>query len=196
MPLLAALVLALLIPAASLAAFGGGSPYESPRVGTPNDPDFDRCEADNEEAPPDCATYADEEFRAFGFSPDSANELPAAAPHYATGTRYTDCTQLDPHRAGRRTCRRRKPAIRRAISSPSAYRSAASAPTAPGSSRLGIRRWPVAILDTGIRWQSTELVDKVRLNTAELPLPRRADGSTWCRLRLHRSQRRGRGERE
>ena len=29
----------------------------------------------------------------------------------------------------------------------------------------------MAILDTGIRWQSTELVNKVRLNTEELPVP-------------------------
>ena len=35
----------------------------------------------------------------------------------------------------------------------------------------------VAILDTGIRWQEEELVDKVRLNTGELPLPKHANGT-------------------
>ncbi len=36
----------------------------------------------------------------------------------------------------------------------------------------------VAILDTGIKWDTPGLRDKVRLNTGELPLPERADGST------------------
>ena len=35
----------------------------------------------------------------------------------------------------------------------------------------------IAILDTGIRWQNTELVNKVRLNQGELPLPQHANGS-------------------
>lgn len=36
----------------------------------------------------------------------------------------------------------------------------------------------VAIIDSGIEWFDTQLNDKVALNTAELPLPQRADGST------------------
>ena len=40
----------------------------------------------------------------------------------------------------------------------------------------GIPAVSVAILDTGIRWQDTELVDKVRLNRGELPLPQHANG--------------------
>ncbi len=40
-------------------------------------------------------------------------------------------------------------------------------------------RWdvPVAVLDSGIEWGRGELRAKVRLNTAELPPPQRADGS-------------------
>jgi hypothetical protein len=36
----------------------------------------------------------------------------------------------------------------------------------------------VAILDTGIKWDRCGLRDKIRLNTGELPLPERADGTT------------------
>ncbi len=36
----------------------------------------------------------------------------------------------------------------------------------------------VAVLDAGILWDERSLVNKVALNTGELPLPRRADGST------------------
>ena len=106
LPLLAALVLALLVPAVALADFGDSTdPFESPRINTPNDPDFDACEGDDEDVSqgvpaPDCSTYADEEFRAFGFSPDSANEvLPAAVDHYVTGTKYRG---LPDRPAGRR----------------------------------------------------------------------------------------------
>src|SRR5687768_15634024 len=93
---LLALLVVLALPAGALAAFPGSDPTESPRANTPNDPECDRCEGDNEGGP-SCGTFAEEEFRAFGISPDSANELPsvAAVPHYVTGTKYRDCSQLD-----------------------------------------------------------------------------------------------------
>jgi hypothetical protein len=91
---LAAAVLALVVPAAALAAFPGTDPGESPRVNTPNDPDFDKCEADDPDtSPPRCTSYFSEQFGSFGFSPDSANEAPG--PHSAAATRYVDCSQLD-----------------------------------------------------------------------------------------------------
>jgi len=36
----------------------------------------------------------------------------------------------------------------------------------------------IAVLDSGIQWEKEDLVNKHRLNPAELPLPKRADGST------------------
>ncbi len=39
--------IALALPCAALAAFPGADPTESPRTNTPNDPGFDRCEADD-----------------------------------------------------------------------------------------------------------------------------------------------------
>src|SRR5215210_1465307 len=92
---LVGVLLALAVPAAALAAFPGSNPGESPRANTPNDPDFDRCEADDPDTPPgDCDSYFQEEFRTFGFSPDSANQVPAV-PHSIGATQYTDCSQLD-----------------------------------------------------------------------------------------------------
>jgi hypothetical protein len=38
----------------------------------------------------------------------------------------------------------------------------------------------VAIIDTGIRWDNSDLRNQVRLNWAELPPPERADGSSPC----------------
>src|SRR6187549_3193704 len=88
--------LTLLVPALAQAAFPGTNPAESPRANTPNDPGFDPCEADDPDTSPRCTSYFDEEFRKFGFSPDSANAVTAVpGQHYATGTRYVDCSQLD-----------------------------------------------------------------------------------------------------
>jgi len=170
--------LAILIPAAALAAFPG-DPHESPRIDTPNDPEFDRCEADNEEAPKECDTYAEEEFRAFGFSPDSANELPPVGPHYATGTKYKDCVnpalpgpqQLDPQ--GREANIQAEGVEGNPLGEEAAkclqiagVRSDSAWKYSDGDPDVA-----VAILDTGIRWQSEDLVNKVRLNTGELPQP-------------------------
>jgi hypothetical protein len=175
----AAAVALLCLPAVALGAFPGSDPHESPRVNTPNDPDFDACESDDPDTPPgDCSTYFEEEFRAFGFSPESANTAPnplGRTGHPALGTRYLDCDQLDAQ--GREA-------------NVDAYADV------PGSAALaeclqisGVRAdtaWKystgdpgtaVAVLDTGIRWQSTELRDKVRLNSAELPTPQEAGGT-------------------
>lgn len=95
--LIAAAALVLLIPAAAAAVFPGSNPAESPRANPPNDPDFDACESDDPDPAPACDTYFEEEFRAFGFSPDSANFVPVngSQAHYLTGTKYADCSQLD-----------------------------------------------------------------------------------------------------
>ena len=87
---------ALALPAGALAAFPGSNPDESPRANTPNDPDFDDCELDDEQGGTACS-YFEEEYRLFGFSPDTANLAPLAPPelHPIAATPYIDCTQLD-----------------------------------------------------------------------------------------------------
>ena len=154
-----------MIPTAALAAFPGADPAESPRANAPSDPDFDACENDNA-GTPTCDSYFEEEFRAFGFSPDSANEVPVnpGDAHYATGTRYAgvDCPQLDPQ--GKATN----------IAAEGVAGNPAVAALAQCLQIAGVRadtafkyttgdpKVAVAILDTGIRWQAPELVNKVR----------------------------------
>jgi hypothetical protein len=160
-------VFALCAPAASLAAFPGTDPAESPRANTPNDPDFDRCEADDPDTPAgDCDSYFEEEFRAFGFSPDSANQIPAV-PHSVGATQYSDCTQLDDQ--GK--------AANVAAGDPMCAQISGIRADTAWKYWTGDPQTTVAILDTGIQWQDAELVDKVHLNRAELPLPQQSGGA-------------------
>src|SRR5919106_1844408 len=168
---LCALAVALIAPAWALGAnpsFPGSDPEESVRINTPDDPEFDRCESDNEEEPRECTTYFDEEFRAFGFSPDTANVVPdptGTLPHAATGTRYADCSQLDAQgRAANLAAEGGNPLAEclqiAGIRADTAWKYSTGDPDVA-----------IAILDTGIRWQERELRSKVRLNRGELPVP-------------------------
>ena len=170
----------LAVPGVAFAAraFPGTAPDESPRVNTPNDPDFDPCEADDEDGPASCSSYWEEQFGAFGFSPDSANQVPPAGPHYLTGTRYQDCSQLD--EAGRQANIKAEGvgALPQPIKDQAAclqiagVRADSAWKYSAGSAQVAI-----AILDTGIRWQDAELVDKIHLNAAELPTPQTTGGA-------------------
>src|SRR5688500_1236930 len=162
-----ALLCAIAFPAAALAAFPGSDPAESPRLNTPNDPDFDGCEPDDPDTTPPpagCTTYFEEEFRAFGFSPESANEVPdplGTIPRAVKATQYDDCSQLDQQgkdanvAAGVPMC-----AQISGIRADTAWKYSTGDPDVV-----------IAILDTGIRWQDPELRTKVALNEAELPAP-------------------------
>ena len=166
----AALVLFLLLiaPALASAAFPGSNPAESPRLNTPNDPEFDKCEPDDTDTPSgDCTTYTDEQYGAFGFSPDSANQLPLL-PHAVGATSYTDCSQLDA--AGR--------AANLASGSPECAQISGVRADSAWKYSTGDPDTVVAILDTGIRWQEQELVNKVHLNANELPPPQHSNGSS------------------
>ena len=174
----AALVVAcacLVIPAVAGAAFPGTDPAESPRANAPNDPDFDRCEADNEGGP-ECQSYFEEEFRAFGFSPDSTQPVPLA-PSTAL---YADCNPLTPAGDGQLD-ELGEDANEAAEGSPlercnqiagvrvdSAWKY--FTPDSPGD-LPGREDVSVAILDTGARWQNLELKNKIALNRDELPIP-------------------------
>ena len=67
----AALIACLLAAAPALGAFPGTNPDESVRLNTPNDPDFDSCEPDNDPAAT-CSNVFDEELERFGFAPNSS----------------------------------------------------------------------------------------------------------------------------
>ena len=148
-------LLGLLVPAAALAAFPGTDPSESPRANTPNDPDFDTCEADDPNtSPPRCTSYFDEQYGAFGFSPDSANAAPAAA---ALGRRHALRQLLAARRAGQGREHGRRRSRCAQVSGVSADRA--------WKYSTGTASVQVAILDTGIRWdKGSSCARRSRLN--------------------------------
>ncbi|MGI8462597.1 MAG: S8 family serine peptidase [Solirubrobacterales bacterium] len=164
---------ALLLPTAALADFGEFSgpgavdPDDSPRVDTPNDPKFDQCEPDDEEPGGSaCTIYGEEQYGLFSFSPESANQFPLF-PHNIGATTYPDCSQLDAQG---------KDANQESSDPECAQISGVRADVAWKYS-IGRPDIKIAILDTGIEWQNTELVNKIALNEDELPLPKVALGT-------------------
>ncbi|MGI8804190.1 MAG: S8 family serine peptidase, partial [Thermoleophilaceae bacterium] len=163
---LATVLLTTLLAVPALADFGDPgttSPSESPRENTPNDPEFDRCEADDEDAPQEtCGSYFEEQFGSFGFNPDSARDLLGQRTSYREFPPGSgNCPQLD---------EQGKEANRDAGDPECSQLSGVRADTAWKYS-TGSPETVIAILDTGIEWQTEELVEKVALNTGELPLP-------------------------
>jgi hypothetical protein len=146
------LVLALAAPA--FAAFPGTDPAESPRLNTPNDPSFDRCEGDDEDTPEEreCTSYFEEQFGFFGFAPDTSDAV------------YQDASQIDEQGRQANVAAGNDP-----LEQISGVRADTAWKYSTGSPDISI-----AILDTGIEWQDEELRRKVRLNRKELPLPQGA----------------------
>jgi hypothetical protein len=162
---IAAVTAALVLPCATLAAnpnFPGSDPSESPRANTPDDPDFDACEADDPDTgPTDCSSYFSEQWGKFGFNPDSAEMAPGVR------TQYADCLVPDAHsqldQQGREA---NTDAGDPQCSQIGGVRADTAWKYSTGSSKV-----VDAILDTGIRWQDPELVNQVHLNQAELEKP-------------------------
>jgi len=159
----ATVALTILLAVPALADFGdpGTDPSESPRLNTPDDLEFDRCETDDEDTPQqECGSYFNEEYGSFGFSPDSAIE-PGLPPLGGDRTNYDNCAQLDAQGreanldAGDPECSQLS-----GVRADTAWKYSTGDPDTS-----------IAILDTGIRWQSEELVEKVDLNEDELPVP-------------------------
>ena len=173
---LIAALLALALPVGAHAAFPGADPAESPRLNAPNDPDFDRCEEDNDGGS-QCGTYADEDLKAFGFSPDSANTTAPAGPHYLTGTRYLDCDQLDAQGKAANVAAEGVAGNPVAVPLAECLQIGGVRADTAWKYDTGNPRTTVAILDTGIRWQEGELRNKIRLNAAELPPRPDLDGN-------------------
>ena len=151
-----ALLLALAAPA--LGAFPGTNPGESVRINTPNDPDFDRCEPDDEQGPT-CTNIFGQQYRALRLraqrlagSPRSTTTRPTPTP-----SAYSAQNTL----AGR---------------IPLGQVPGVSADRAWKYS-TGAASVQVAILDTGIRWDKGGLRKKVALNRGELPLPQNGAGT-------------------
>jgi Subtilase family len=156
----ATVVVALIVAAPALGAFPGSNPDESVRLNTPNDPEFDRCEADNEGGAT-CANTFGQETERFGFAPSGSQNTAL----------YKDLAALDPTNITRREQQNLA-----AGRNPLGQISGVSADRAWKYS-TGRADVQVAILDTGIRWNNGSLRKKVALNEGELPAPRQAGGA-------------------
>ena len=151
-----ALLLALALPAIAVAAFPGSDFNESVRQNTPNDPDFDPCESDNEGGAK-CSNVFDEQYFQFGFAP-GATQLTATYKNPGETARQ----QAQNSAAGRNPLGQIP-----GVSADRAWKLSTGSPEVD-----------VAILDTGIRWERASLRRKIRLNAAELPRPKR--GASAC----------------
>jgi hypothetical protein len=159
---LAALVVLLLASAPALAnhipghvrVFPGTDPNESVRINTPNDPEFDRCEIDNEDGVPTCSHAFDQQFERFGF----------ASKHSENSAVYSPETTSDPHI--QRLMQQNTLALRNPVGQVSGVSADRAWKYSTGDPDV-----QVAILDTGIRWNKTSLRKKVWLNHGELPTP-------------------------
>src|SRR4051812_42602720 len=148
---LALLVLLAVVPAALAANpnFPGKDPDESVRLNTPDDPDFDPCEPDNDGGST-CSSVFSEQYERFGFAP--------------FGTQLT-ATYKNPQDTARQ--QQQNLAAGR---NPLGQIPGVSADRAWKRS-IGDPRVHVAILDTGIRWEKESLRRRVALNQKELPKP-------------------------
>ena len=150
--------LALALPAGAFAAFPGSDPTESPRLNAPDDTDFDRCEADDAETVElECRSYFNEQYKLFGFRPDSAYSGLLGVPP----TAYSNCDQLDAQ--GR--------AANISAGDPECSQISGVRADTAWKRTTGDPDTVIAILDTGILWQNSELVSQVHLNRDELPIP-------------------------
>ena len=178
-----ALVIAFAAPAGALAAFPGVDPDESPRDNTPQDPDFDDCEIDDAQGGAPCS-YFDEEFRAFGFSPDTAQLAPPSPVH----PQYADCAVTPPGTTSQLDAQGREANLLASegqecaqiagVRADTAFKYFGKYDPAGSNAQVGSDEVTIAILDTGILWQEEDLRKKVHLNAAELPTPQTTGGAT------------------
>jgi hypothetical protein len=146
---IAAVVAALALAAPAQAAFPGSDPDESVRINTPNDPDFDHCESDDEQGA-DCSNVFDEEYERFGFAPDASEHTALYKNPLDTARQQEQNTKAGRNPLGQIPGVSADRAWKRSIGRPDVR---------------------IAILDTGIRWRETSLRRKVALNRGELPKP-------------------------
>jgi hypothetical protein len=131
------LLLVLLAAAPALGAFPGSNPGESVRINTPNDPDFDHCEPDDEQGAT-CTNTFGQQYERFGFAPNGSQAT--ALYHNPT----------DPHvqrYSAQNTLAGRVPLGQvPGVSADRAWKYSTGAPSVQ-----------VAILDTGIMWGRASL---------------------------------------
>ena len=169
--------------AAALADFGVRRPFPGAptrtraRATTPRTIPTSTAARPTIRTPPtgDCTIYYEEEY-SVRLQPRSANQaiLPSRCRTRSPGHAATSTARSSTRRARPPTAAEPGTADDAAAE---CLMPPASAPTPPGSTRPAARTSKIAILDTGIRWQERELVNKIALNRAELPLPKLAGGA-------------------
>jgi hypothetical protein len=112
------------------------------REDTPNDPDYDRAESDDEDAASPSTNVFDEQFGLFGFP----SERTRATARYREGPNLGSALSPNPMVSG--------------FNAAGAWKLERGRPDVA-----------VAILDTGIKWDREGLRRQVRLNRGELPTP-------------------------
>ncbi|HEY7630145.1 MAG TPA: S8 family serine peptidase [Thermoleophilaceae bacterium] len=148
--LLAALVFA--VPAyAADHGWPGSDTGESVRAHTPDDPGFDCAEPDDQDGGT-CTNVWDEQTQRFGFAPSATQNTATYGNDASPATKEIEAQNAA---AGRNAKGQAS-----GVSADRAWKFTAGDP-----------RVKVAILDTGIRWEDQELVDRIALNRGELPLP-------------------------
>ena len=103
-------------------------------INTPNDPDFDHCESDDEQGA-DCSNVFDEEYERFGFAPDASENTALYKNPLDTARQQEQNTKAGRNPLGQIP----------GVSADRAWKRSTGRPD--------VR---IAILDTGIRWRETE----------------------------------------
>jgi len=144
--------LSLITIALAVSAASGRFPSADPdlRVGTPNDPDYDCAEADDEDGQTCPGNLFQQSVNQFGFAPSYGPQ--AGLPPTNVATYLEGPKQGEGQISG--------------VSADSAW-------------KVSVGRFDatVAVTDTGIRWNNTGIRQRVRLNEGELPRPRNAAGT-------------------
>ena len=136
----------------TIRAASGRFPSTDPnlRVGTPDDPDYDCAEADDEDGQTCAGDLFAQSVNLFGFAPSYGPQAGAPPSNVAT--------YLEGPRRGQGQVS--------GVSVDSAW-------------KVSVGRFDatVAVTDTGIRWNNNGIRERVRLNEGELPRPRNAAGT-------------------
>lgn len=120
------------------------------RVGTPDDPDYDCAEADDEDGQTCAGDLFQQSVNLFGFAPSFGPQAGVPPTNIAT---Y--------------------------LEGPKQGEGQVSGVSADSAWKVSIGRFDatIAVTDTGIRWNNNGVRQRVRLNEGELPRPQSADGT-------------------
>ncbi|MGI8632742.1 MAG: S8 family serine peptidase [Solirubrobacterales bacterium] len=158
------------------ASFPGTDTDESVRVNTPDDPNFDSSESDDEDGGGTSDVFG-QQLERFGFAPGATDTTATYAtcplgPALCTNEHIKRLEEQNV-KAGRNAAGQLS-----GVSVDRAWKEFGRLADEKGrDAKVGNADVEVAILDTGIRWKEESLRTKVALNDGELPEPRKADGS-------------------